>query len=87
MMPMENSASLYPSQTYYMTGNSSDFNPCNQHTSSFTLSSALNSQKNGINFNSIEFLFDTELFGQVVLDSGNVFAHDLSTTQTDAPFS
>ncbi|CEJ00562.1 hypothetical protein RMCBS344292_14615 [Rhizopus microsporus] len=79
MMPaMENSASLYSSQTYYITGNNNDFNPeiYNQHTS--ILSSALNSQKNNIDFNSIEFLFDTELFGQVVLDSGNANAHNLS---------
>lgn len=78
MSAMENSASMYSPQTYYMTGNNNDFNPeiYNQHTS--ILSSALNSQKNNIDFNSIEFLFDTELFGQVVLDSGNANAHNLS---------
>ncbi|ORE03667.1 hypothetical protein BCV72DRAFT_232726 [Rhizopus microsporus var. microsporus] len=79
MMPtMENSASLYSSQHYYVTGDNNGFNPeiYNQHTS--ILSSALNSQENSIDFNSIEFLFDTELFGQVVLGSGNANAHNLS---------
>lgn len=36
---------------------------------------AFNYYRNDINFNSAEFLFDTELFGQVVLDSRNSLSH------------
>ncbi|KAG1446869.1 hypothetical protein G6F56_009437 [Rhizopus delemar] len=40
--------------------------------------STFNNYGNDINFNSTEFLLDTELFGQVVLDSGNNFQSYLS---------
>ncbi|KAG0744736.1 hypothetical protein G6F57_009476 [Rhizopus arrhizus] len=71
-------SSMSYQSNFYMPASTTATQPSESNSSSLYSQqpqTAFNYYRNDINFNSAEFLFDTELFGQVILDSRSNFSH------------